>query len=896
MKRVQKPPPFLLLLLHIFFLSLLPLKAATSSPRTQAKALIHWKSSFHNSSSLPPHGDLSSWSLTNLDNLCNWTGIVCDHNTKTVAQIDLSNFNITATLIQFNFTTFLNLTQFILYNNYFRGPIPSAIGNLSKLTTLDLGYNNFGEEIPAEIANLTELGYLSFYGNYLRGTIPYQLSNLQKVQFLHLGGNYLETADWSVFSGMPSLTYLDFSWASLDSEFPEFISKCSNLTFLDLSQNAFTGQIPELVFTNLGKLEYLNLTSNSFQGPLPSNFPKLKHLHSAENNFSGPIPEDIGLISGLQSIDLAWNFLEGKIPSSIGQLRELQYLDLRNNFLNSSIPSELGLCTNLTYLNLTSNHLEGKIPSSIGQLRELQHLDLQMNSLDSSIPSELGFCTNLTYLDLSSNHLEGKIPSSIGQLRELQNLYLQMNSLNSSIPSELGFCFSLTYLDLSRNQLSGSIPLTLSNLAHIQSLDLSNNNLNGSFPTEIAFPLLGNFYLSQNNFTYNTFVGNSDLCRDARGLSRACNSKKNNKKVIIGVLVPVCVISVVAITIALILMFHKKTKCALKKINSTAQNFENFVSMILQEEVKFTFGEVVKAIDDFHEKYCIGKGGFGRVYKAELLSGQVVAVKRLNMSDSNDIPAINLQSFENEIRTLTNLRHRNIIQLYGFCSRRECIFLLYEYLERGSLGKALYGVEGVTELGWATRVKVVKGLAHALSYLHHDCSPPIVHRDVTVNNVLLESDFEARLSDFGTARLISANSSNWTHIVGSFGYMAPELALTMRVTDKCDVYSFGVVALEVMMGRHPGDLLESQLSESSKSMEDNAELLLKDVLDQRLEAPSNELAKAVVLVMSLALGCIRTRPGSRPTMLYVAQKLSAHSVPSLPEPFGMLTLNKLMGI
>ena len=119
----------------------------------------------------------------------------------------------------------------------------------------------------------------------------------------------------------------------------------------------------------------------------------------------------------------------------------------------------------------------------------------------------------------------------------------------------------------------------------------------------------------------------------------------------------------------------------------------------------------------------------------------------------------------------------------------------------------------------------------------------------------------------------------------------------MRVTDKCDVYSFGVVALEVMMGRHPGDLLESQLSKSSQSMKkDNAELFLKDLLDQRLEAPSNELAKAVVLVMSLALGCIRTRPGSRPTMLYVAQKLSARSLPSLPEPFGMLTINKLMGI
>ncbi|CAL9023442.1 unnamed protein product [Prunus brigantina] len=928
-------PTYLLLLLHIFLLALLPFKAI-SSPKTQAEALVNWKNTF---ASAPP--SLSSWSLTNLNNLCNWTAIVCDHSSKQVSQIDLSNFNISATLTRFNFTPFLNLTQFNLNGNNFTGPIPSAIGKLSKLTTLDLGDNSF-HEIPVEIGKLTELKYLSFYGNSLSGTIPYQLSNLQKVQFLILGRNnfFLETPVWYQFSGMPSLTYLDLSGNHLYSEFPEFISECRNLTFLDLGNNFFSGPIPEDIGLISG-LQLIDLASNSLEGPIPSSIGQLrelKYLDLRENSLNSSIPSELGLCTSLTYLDLTSNHLEGPIPSSIGQLRELKYLDLRKNYLNSSIPSELGLCTSLTYLDLTSNHLEGKIPPSIGQLkelqhldlhlnslvssipselrlctsltyldlahnhlegkippsigqlRELQHLDLHMNSLDSSIPSELGFCTNLTYLKLSSNHLEGKIPSSIGQLRELQNLDLQMNSLNSSIPSELGFCFSLTYLDLSRNQLSGSIPLTLSNLSHIQRLDLSNNNLNGSFPTEIAFPLLGNFYLFNNNFTCNTFVGNSDLCRDAR------NSKKNNNKVIIGVLVPVWGLSVVATTIALIRMFHKKTKRAVKKINS-AQNFENFESMILQEEVKFTFGEVVKAIDDFHEKYCIGKGGFGRVYKAELLSGQIVAVKRLNMSDSIDIPAINLQSFENEIRTLTNLRHRNIIQLYGFCSRRECIFLLYEYLERGSLGKALYGVEGVTELGWATRVKVVKGLAHALSYLHHDCSPPIVHRDVTVNNVLLESDFEARLSDFGTARLISANSSNWTHIVGSFGYMAPELALTMRVTDKCDVYSFGVVALEVMMGRHPGDLLESQLSESSKSMkEDNAELLLKDLLDQRLEAPSNELAKAVVLVMSLALACIRTRPGSRPTMLYVAQKLSAQRLPSLPEPFGMLTINKLVGI
>ncbi|XP_016650389.1 PREDICTED: probable leucine-rich repeat receptor-like protein kinase At1g35710 [Prunus mume] len=941
-------PTFLLLLLHIFLLALLPFKAI-SSPKTQAEALLTWKNTFYDA---PP--SLTSWSLTNLNNLCNWYAIVCDQSSKQVSQIDLSNLDISATLTDFNFTPFLNLTQFNLNGNNFEGPIPSAIGNLSKLTTLDLAWNSLEGPIPSSIGQLRELKYLDLRENSSNSSIPSELGLCTKLTYLDLSSNHLEGKIPPSIGQLRELQHLDLSNNFLNSSIPSELGFCPSLTYLALATNHLEGKIPPSI-GQLRELQHLDLGENSLNSSIPSELGfcqlrELKYLDLRENSLNSSIPSELGLCTKLTYLALSSNHLEGKIPPSIGQLRELQHLDLRENSLNSSIPSELGFCTSLTYLALASNHLEGKIPPSIGQLRELQHLDLSNNFLNSSIPSELGFCPSLTYLTLASNKLNGELPLSLSNLTniidlslftnrftgpflpsllfswtEVVSLQLQHNSFSGNIPPEIGLLTKLNVLDLndnkfsasipsyigrlaflrsldlSRNQLSGSIPLTLLKLANLQSLNLSNNYLNGPVPPEICAVYV--IDLSNNNLSQeiqkaldDTFVGNSGLCGDARGLTKARNSKKNNNKVIIGVLVPVCGLSVVATTIALIRMFHKKTKRALKKINS-AQNFENFESMILQEEVKFTFGEVVKAIDDFHEKYCIGKGGFGRVYKAELLSGQVVAVKRLNMSDSNDIPAINLQSFENEIRTLTNVRHRNIIRLYGFCSRRGCIFLLYEYLERGSLGKALYGVDGVIELGWATRVKVVKGLAHALSYLHHDCSPPIVHRDVTINNVLLESDFEARLSDFGTARLISVNSSNWTHIVGSFGYMAPELALTMRITDKCDVYSFGVVALEVMMGRHPGDLLESQLSESSQSMkEDNAKLLLKDLLDQRLEAPSNELAKAVVLVMSLALACIRTRPGSRPTMLFVAQKLSAHILPSLPEPFGMLTINKLMGI
>lgn len=116
--------------------------------------------------------------------------------------------------------------------------------------------------------------------------------------------------------------------------------------------------------------------------------------------------------------------------------------------------------------------------------------------------------------------------------------------------------------------------------------------------------------------------------------------------------------------------------------------------------------------------------------------GKVVAVKRLNVSDSgNNIPELSCQSFENEIRTLTEVRHRNIVKLYGFCSWRDCLYLVYEYADRGSLRKELYGVEGQTQvLGWDARVKIVQELAHAISYLHNDCSSPIVHRDITLNN------------------------------------------------------------------------------------------------------------------------------------------------------------------
>ncbi|KAF3457591.1 hypothetical protein FNV43_RR02249 [Rhamnella rubrinervis] len=254
----------------------------------------------------------------------------------------------------------------------------------------------------------------------------------------------------------------------------------------------------------------------------------------------------------------------------------------------------------------------------------------------------------------------------------------------------------------------------------------------------------------------------------------------------------------------------------------------------------------------------------------------------------------NEEAFESETSILTKIRHRNIIKLYGFCLHSRHSFLVYEFMERGSLAKILTDDGKAVELVWAMRVNVVKGLANAVSYMHHECCPCVVHRDISSKNVLLDGDYEAHLSDFGSARTVDPDSSNWTSFAGTFGYAAPELAFTMEVNEKCDVYSFGVVTLEVIMGSHPGDLISSlpPPSSSSSSATIHHEILFGNVLDQRLSPPRSQIAKQLVSIAHTAFACLQANPQSRPTMKQVSDKLAASS-PSLSVPLDLITLQQL---
>ncbi|KAK8278171.1 hypothetical protein V6Z11_D09G023900, partial [Gossypium hirsutum] len=675
---------------------------------------------------------------------------------------------------------------------------------------------------------------------------------------------------------------------------PSSVSNLTNLDSLFLQSNQLDGSIPKDI-GRLTNLVALNLSSNCLVGPIPSSVSNLTNLSSLflqSNQLNGSIPEDIGGLTNLVELKLSSNGLLGHIPSSLGHLTNLVELDLSSNRLSGHIPSSLGQLTNLVELDLSSNRLSGHIPSSLGQLTNLVELDLSSNRLSGHIPSSLGQLTNLVELDLSSNRLSGHIPSSLGQLTKLEYLYLSHNQISGVIPPNLGslsnlWCLSmasnllegpipheieslkaLEWLDLSDNKLSGSIPTQIGNLSNLTRLILANNNLSGDIPSQLNSQ---NIELSHNLLQgvipshFETFTGNKDLCGSIQGF-RPCPSSPNVKHNLpIVILVPSLLFFVSTFVLVTFILFRRYRAKTLKSDSSPTKNGDLFT--IWNFDGKIAFEDIIKATEDFDIKYCIGTGGYGSVYRAVLPSGKVIALKKLHQLEAEQ-PAYDT-SFRNEIKFLAEIRHKNIIKLHGFCLHNRCMFLIYEYMENGSLFYALSIDDEAVELDWTKRVNIVKGVAHALSYMHHDCNLPIVHRDISSNNILLNSELEAFIADFGTARLLDPDSSNRTVIVGTYGYIAPELAYSLVVTQKCDVYSFGVLALEILMGKYPSELL-STLSSSSSHVQN---FTLNEILDPRLSTPrSQKMAGDIAFIAFIAFACLRPRPKARPTMKLVSQE------------------------
>ncbi|CAH1441111.1 unnamed protein product [Lactuca virosa] len=675
---------------------------------------------------------------------------------------------------------------------------------------------------------------MHLYKNKLCGLIPIELGNLK------------------------SLTILELSHNQLSGSIPSSLANLSNLQYLYLNENKLVGLIP-IELGNLKNLMHLVVNYNQLSGSIPSslgNLSNLQLLYLYENRLSGPIPIELGNLKSLSDLEVSHYQLSGSILQEFGNLTQLQRLDLSSNHLVGEIPKEFGKMKSMLYLYLSDNQLSGTIPLELGFYELLEVLDLSRNRLNGSIPKSIGQWAQIHYLNLSNNKLSEKIPSEIGKLRQLTELDLSHNSLMEQIPSEVQSLQKLEKLDLSHNRLSGSIPNAFANLPHGIDINLAYNELSGLVPRYVVFV----------NASIQLLQGNPGLCGNVTGLKLCASQiimKKNHPfhhRVILVVMLPLLGAALLGFFMCRLIAYQQQKKKVPQKGLDEESGDYFFIKSLGGRVV---YDDILMGTNNFNEAYCIGTGGYGIVYKVELKPNNVVAVKKLHSSPEN----VDRNGFLNEVRALTNIRHRNIVKLYGYCFHAHHSFLIYEYLEKGSLGSILRSDVLVKELDWLKRVNIVKAVANGLAYMHHNCSPPIIHRDISIANILLDSDYEAHISDFGTSKLLKLDSSNWTAIAGTYGYITPELAYTMIATEKCDVYSFGVVALEVIMGKHPGELITSLPTLS-------ADYLVPEIMgDSRIPPPSSQVQKQLKSVLSLSRACLKSNPHERPTMCRVSNML-----------------------
>ncbi|KAF8391343.1 hypothetical protein HHK36_023647 [Tetracentron sinense] len=305
---------------------------------------------------------------------------------------------------------------------------------------------------------------------------------------------------------------------------------------------------------------------------------------------------------------------------------------------------------------------------------------------------------------------------------------------------------------------------------------------------------------------------------------------------------------------------------------------------------RMTYQDIYAATKGFSEENVIGIGGNGKVYKGVLVGGVEVAVKRIS-HENND----KLREFLAEVSSLGRLKHRNLVRLRGWCKKEKgSLILIYDYMENGSLDKRVFECEESLILKWEDRIRVLKDVAAGVLYLHEGWEARVLHRDIKASNVLLDKDMNGRLADFGLARMHGhGQTASTSRVIGTVGYMAPEVVRSGRASAQTDVFGFGVLILEVACGQRPIEDGKPPLVDWVWGLMEQGELVL--ALDQRLKAMGGFDIEEVERVLHLGLLCAYPDPRARPTMRQVVKVLEGKSGVEEPEEEGMdvYLLNKL---
>ncbi|GAB4847690.1 protein kinase super [Ancistrocladus abbreviatus] len=827
-----------------------------------------------------------------------------------------------------------SLVEIDLSLNNLSGMIPPGFASCSSLETFDVSYNNFSGDFPLNVfLKMGSLKKLILAFNNFVGLLPDSVSMLTSLESLDLSSNNIsgQIPSGICQNGKTNLKELYLPNNILLGTIPATLGNCSQLVSLDLSFNYLTGTIPSSL-GSLSQLKDLIVWMNQLNGEIPQELMYVKSLENLildYNQLTGTIPSGLSNCTNLSWISLSSNNLGGPIPSWFGGLDKLAILKLGNNSFYGSIPSELGDCKSLLWLDLNSNLLSGTIPPTLANqsgkmpgglvvgkkyvyLRNdgskechgagnlLEFAGIRQDALDR-IPTRhtcnftriykgntqptFNHQGSMIFLDLSYNNLGGSIPKEIGSMYYLSILDLAHNNLSGSIPEELGSLKYVGVLDLSYNHLSGQIPTSLAGLTLLTEIDLSNNELSGMIPGSGQFE----------TFPPYRFYNNSGLC--GYPLSTCESSQSNSSQhqkhrrqaslagsVAMGLLFSLfCVFGLIIVGME-IKKRKKKQESTLDvyidgnshsgtanntswKLTGAREALSINLATFEKPLRKLTFADLLEATNGFHNDSLIGSGGFGDVYKAHLKDGSVVAIKKLiHVSGQGD------REFTAEMETIGKIKHRNLVPLLGYCKVGEERLLVYEYMKFGSLDDVLHDRKKAgIKLNWTARRKIAIGAARGLAFLHHNCIPHIIHRDMKSSNVLLDENLEARVSDFGMARLMSAMDTHLSvsTLAGTPGYVPPEYYQSFRCSTKGDVYSYGVLLLELLTGKQPTDSADFGDNNLVGWVKQHAKMRISDVFDPELMKEDPSLEIELLQHLRVASACLDDRPWRRPTMIQV---------------------------
>ncbi|XP_071717618.1 receptor protein kinase-like protein ZAR1 [Rutidosis leptorrhynchoides] len=641
---------------------------------------------------------------------------------------------------------------------------------------------------------------------------------------------------------------------------------------------------------------------------------------------------------------LAGRSLRGYVPSELGNLVYLRRMNLHNNNFYGSIPNQVFNATSLHSIFLYGNKLSGELPVSICNPPRLQNVDLSHNSITGTIQKFLGTCRQLQRLILAGNKISGELPAGVfPELANLVQLDLSSNSLSGSLPFDIGQLKSLSgTLNLSFNNFDGKLPESLGDLPLTVSFDLRDNNFTGEISQVGSFenqgptaflnnPLLCGFPLQKN-------CRNNNLAMAPGGQSFTPMGDDNESKrgLKLGLIILISVADAFGVAlIGLIIVYlywRKKDSNGCSRTSHgrfggnqksrfcsfpCARGFPSTDSEVESEKgtggsggnvsgggggggsSSSEGGELVAIDKGFSieldellraSAYVLGKSGLGIVYKVVLGNGIPVVVRRLGEGGEQ-----RYKEFVTEVQAVGRVKHPNVIKLRAYYWATDEKLLISDFISNGNLASALRG-QTSTILSWSTRLRITKGTARGLAYLH-ECSPrKFVHGDITPSNILLDNEHQPYISDFGLNRLINITDNNPSSGGGFMGgalpylkstqpekinnYRAPEARIASdRPTQKWDVYSFGVVLLELLTGKSPE--ISSPTTSTSTEIPDlvkwvrkgfEEETPLSDMVDPML-LQEVHAKKEVLTMFHLALSCTEQDPEIRPRMKTVSESL-----------------------